>query len=64
MGLLAREILIIGNLIISYSEFLQQKWTKKNKQELAPNICYVIQRFNQVGKRIMTATTVLNNRKK
>ena len=31
-----------------WSEFLQQKWTKKNRQELAPNICYVISRFNQV----------------
>ena len=40
------------------SEFLQQKWTKKNRQELAPNICYVIYRFNHmtlwVAKEIMS----------
>lgn len=29
-------------------EFLQHKWTKKNRLELAPNICHVITRFNQM----------------
>lgn len=32
----------------THSEFLQQKWTKKNRLELAPNICHVITRFNQM----------------
>lgn len=32
----------------AYSEFLRQKWTKKNRLELAPNICHVITRFNQM----------------
>eukprot|EP00731_Ephydatia_muelleri_P015537 Em0008g1257a len=31
-------------------EFLQQKWTKKNKSELSPNICYCIDRFNVVTR--------------
>ncbi len=35
------------------SEFLQQKWTKKNKLELAPNICYVISRFNEVSNEFL-----------
>ena len=33
-----------------YSEFLQQKWTKKNKGELSPNICHCIDRFNMVTR--------------
>lgn len=41
------------NVAISYcSEFLQQKWTKKNKGELSPNICYCIDRFNTVTRWI------------
>jgi hypothetical protein len=43
-------------------ELLQQKWTKKNRTELAPNICYVITRFNQmtiwVTKEILTPDNI------
>lgn len=31
-------------------ELLQQKWTKKNKGELSPNVCYCIDRFNTVTR--------------
>ena len=41
-----------GNLYFHFSEFLQQKWTKKNRLELAPNICHVITRFNQMTEWI------------
>jgi hypothetical protein len=43
-------------------ELLQQKWTKKNRTELAPNICYVITHFNQmtlwVTKEILTQENI------
>lgn len=34
---------------IRMGEFLDKNWTKRNKEELAPNIVAMTARFNEVG---------------
>jgi hypothetical protein len=57
---IARQITLIEHQLykaIQPTECLGLKWTKPNKNELAPNICKMINRFNQVS--VWVATEIL-----
>jgi len=56
-GEIARQLTLIDFDIfqrIQVNEFLNQCWNKSGKEEKAPNICAIIERFNEVGQFVAT----------